>query len=222
MCSIDFNDTVSKDSPETALQKLRREHPELFHITPANEQVCFRTGNNQIDRLFPRAGLPPGLLVELTGTDSSGKTALLFHLLAGLQQSHQLAYVDCSTTFFPVAASAAGVKVEQIIVVAAKSSGQAVRTAENLFRLMPVRVVVCDVTGRNDKLKMEEVHRLRVCVVKYQGLVVFLTDLHNQIFPPSLMSLQLTVSRRNRKSVFVSVTKSKIAPAGHSAEVFLR
>lgn len=221
MCSIDINDAVSKDSPETALQRLRREHPELYHTTSTNERASFRTGNSQVDCLFPRGELPPGLLVELTGTTSSGKTALLFHVLAGLQQSHRLAYVDCSTTFFPVAAGAAGVKVEQIMVVATSSSGEAVRTVENLFRLTPARVIACDVTSRNDKLKMEDVHRLRISVVRHQGLVVFLTDIHNQLFPPSLISLQLTVTRRTRKTVHVSITKSKIAPAGQSAEVKL-
>ncbi|MGB5107103.1 MAG: hypothetical protein WBP42_10370, partial [Candidatus Zixiibacteriota bacterium] len=219
--SATAGNTSGRTNFADTMKGLRNKFPELFSKTKANERASFKTGDSRIDGLFPKGGLPAGLLVELTGATSSGKTALLFHLLAGYQKTHQLAYVDCSTTFFPVAASAAGVNVEQLLCVMTNSSGEAVRAAENLFRLTPARVIVCDVTGRNDKLRMEQVHRLRLCAVKHQGLVIFLTDARCQMFPPSLMSLQMTVTRRNRTTVLVSITRSKISPEGQNAEVTL-
>lgn len=206
------------ESPET-VKELRNRFPELFCKIQPEAQNYFRTGNRTFDCLFPREGLPSGLLVELTGSASSGKTALLFNLLAGYQRLHQLAYVDCSSTFFPIAAKSAGIAVEQLLMATTNSCGEAVRAVENLLRLTPVRIIVCDVTGRIDRLQMEQMHRLRIRTVRYQGLVVFLTDLRSHMFPPSLMSLQLTVSRRNRKMVCVTITRSKISPGGQCAEV---
>lgn len=203
------------------LLELRSKFPEMFGSTHPSKHKLFSTGDRKIDDLFPCGGIPPGLMVELTGSTSSGKTAILFHLLAGYQNYHQLAYVDCSTTFFPIGAINTGIKVEQLLVVEANSSNEAVRSAENLLRLTPARVVICDVTGRKDKLRMEHVHRLRIITSKFQGLVIFLTDSRNQIFPPSLMSLQLTVTKRNRKTAIVTITRSKICTEGKSVELLL-
>ncbi len=203
------------------LLELRIKFPEMFGSTHPSKHKLFSTGDSKLDDLFPGGGLPPGLLVELTGSTSSGKTAFLFQLLAGYQNYHQLAYVDCSTTFFPIGAITAGVKVEQLLVVAVNSSNEAVRAAENLLRLTPARVVICDVTGRKDKLRMEHVHRLRIITSKLQGLVIFLTDSRYQMFPPSLMSVQMTVTKRNRKTAIVTITRSKICSEGKSVEMLL-
>ena len=214
-------DKIESLDAEKDLQALRNKYPEMFGSTHSSKRALFATGDSDIDGLFPDGGLPPGLLVELTGSNSSGKTAYLFQLLAGYQNSHQLAYVDCSTTFYPVGAIAAGVKVEQLLVTTANSSSETIRSAENLFRLTPARVVICDVTGRKDKLKMEHVHRLRIITSRYQGLVIFLTDSRSQMFPPSLMSLQMTVTRRDRKTIVITITRSKICPEGRSLELLL-
>ena len=231
VCSIVIKNKLGPLSPDgskprqidfaDALKGLRNKYPEMFSRNKADARASFKTGDSRIDGLFPQGGLPAGILIELTGAVSSGKTKLLFQLLAGYQKTQQIAYVDCSTTFFPVAASAAGVNVEQLLCIMTNSSGEAVRAAENLFRLTPARVIVCDVTGRNDKLRMEQVHRLRICAVKYQGLVIFLTDSGGQMFPPSLMAVQMTAARRGRKAVAITVTRSKISPEGQSAEIVL-
>ena len=231
MCSIGILNGVKKrtlanaksSASDTAkgLLELRSKYPEMFGSTHSSKHKLFSTGVSKIDDLFPSRGLPPGLLVELTGSTSSGKTAFLFQLLAGYQNYHQLAYVDCSTTFFPIGAITTGIKVEQLLVVEANSSNEAVRSAENLLRLTPARVVICDVTGRKDKLRMEHVHRLRIITSKFQGLVIFLTDSRYQMFPPSLMSVQLTVTKRNRKTAIVTVTRSKICSEGKSVELLL-
>lgn len=193
----------------------------MFRVARLNRQTYLKTGDSKFDSLFPGGGLPAGLLVELTGSASSGKTAFLFRLLPGYQHSYQLAYIDCSSTFFPISAVTTGVKVEQLLVVTTDSSCEAVRIAENLFRLTPSRVVVCDVTGRKDKLKMEHMHRLRIITTRFQGMVIFLTDSRYQIFPPSLISLQLTVTRKNRDSAVVAITRSKICPEGKKIVVEL-
>lgn len=205
----------------TGLTALKCRYPEMFREARLTKQTYLKTGDVQFDSMFPGGGLPTGLLVELTGAASSGKTAVLFHLLAGYQYQYPLAYIDSSSTFFPLSAITAGIKVEQILVVTTDSSCESVRLAENLFRLTPTRVIACDVTGRNDKLKMEQMHRLRIITTRYQGMVIFLTDSRYQLFPPSLISLQLTVTRCTRNSAIVTVTRSKISPEGKNTEMTL-
>ncbi len=231
MCSIRVLAATKQTSPArdqssqingaNGLLGLRSKYPEMFRSEHSGNQTFFVTGDCKFDGMFPDCGLPPGLLVELTGSTSSGKTAFLYHLLAGYQNSHQLAYVDCSTTFFPIGAITAGIKVEQLLVVAANSGNEAVRSAENLLRLTPARIVICDVTGKKDKLRMEHMHRLRIIASKFQGMLIFLTDSRYQMFPPSLMSVQLTVIKRNRRTAVVTITRSKICSEGKSMELLL-
>ena len=193
----------------------------MFNLVTTNPVERLATGNPQFDALFAGNGMPFGHLYEVTGRLSCGKTALLFFLLARLLSTMPAAYIDASGTFFPSAAAAAGVSLERLLVIPVSSETEAVLAAGRIQHSTAARVVVCDLTGRRQALSTTLIHRLRIGALKYHRLVIFLTDQSAHVLPPSMMSAQLTVTRRNRSTVIVTVTKSRITAEGKCAEVRL-
>jgi len=204
---------------QTSVDRIRHQYPQLFNLT-TDPVERLASGNPEFDALFA-GGMPLGHLYEVTGGLSCGKTALLFFLLARLPVAMPAAYIDASGTFFPSAAAAAGVSLERLLVIPVSSETEAVLAAGRIQRSTAARVVVCDLTGRRRTLSTTLLHRLRIGTLKYHRLMIFLTDRSAHVLPPSMMSAQLTVTRRNRSTVVVTVTKSRITAEGKRAEVRL-
>ena len=157
----------------------------MQHLGHGREQV-FPTGLPELDSLLPMAGIPCGQLIEITGGVSSGKTSLVFRLMATLTAAgNRVAYVDFSRSFFPDAAAVSGVDLKSLLVVTA--GGQAVpdgiRTGELLLRENRARVVVFDLAAAKHPLPLGLLHRLRLRTVRARGLVVFLTQHNSEIIP---------------------------------------
>src|SRR6266852_8919977 len=64
--------------------------------------------------------LPSGSIVEITGTSSSGRTAMLHSILASATTRGEIcAIVDCTNAFDPASAAAAGADLERLLWVQA-------------------------------------------------------------------------------------------------------
>ena len=83
-------------------------------VRPAPETV--RTGVPEVDAVT--GGLPRGGLTEICGPASSGRTSLLISILASATARDEVcALVDTEDAFEPVAAAAAGVRLERLLWV---------------------------------------------------------------------------------------------------------
>jgi recombination protein RecA len=81
---------------------------------PAPELVS--TGISEIDDAT--CGLPRGRLTEILGPDSSGRTSVLYSMLAGATRRGEIcAVVDAENAFDPASAGSAGVRLERLLWV---------------------------------------------------------------------------------------------------------
>lgn len=94
-------------------------------------RVGFRVGT--LDAVLD-GGLPRGRLSEITGPASSGKTALLYALLASATgRGEVVALVDLDDALSPPAAAAAGIDLARTLWVRPPSLRDALRCAELIF-----------------------------------------------------------------------------------------
>lgn len=101
------------------------------------------TGSERWDELL-QGGLPRGRVVEVAGAWSSGKTALLFGVMAQVTHSQRLcAYIDGRGELYPPSAAAMGVELERLLIVRPPRKGIA-RAAEIAAKSGAFALVVLD------------------------------------------------------------------------------
>ena len=210
--------------PEELKEILRRKVPEATAPAASLAEAIFHTRIAPLDALFPDGGMPFGQLIEITGDISSGKTSLLFRLLASITRTDTAAYLDLPHTFFPAAAVTGGVDITQLFVAIPKSLPAGLRTAELLLNHRLVRGVVLDLVGQkaDPNLSQTLLHRLRQETVRSRAMVFFLTENdHAGLITPSTVSLRLEVSRIRDSQIAITVTKSRLCREGVRIEVDL-
>lgn len=220
-------DTVSKLNSLSDVTKLiNHKWPEAL-IDHQAAASLFSTGLKAFDGLFPSGGIPYGQLIELTGDAGSGKTSLLWRLVAALTKQRQVAYVDLSGSFFAASALTAGVNLKRLVVARPDSLAAAARATELIIQHKLCAVVVCDLVRINRVKTAKEIfnipwcHRLRSRTMRAKGLVIFVTENNSEVIPPSMVALRLEVSRVDAERVIVRVGRSRICAEGSSAEVKL-
>src|SRR5450631_4239452 len=107
-------------------------------FTPAGDAVL-RSGIPEFDRVLG-GGLPRGAIATLEGTLSSGRMAIAARLLAVGTSAGLAAVVGNSV--FPPALTAAGVRLERLLIVSASEPVGAARAANILLRSGAFTVVV--------------------------------------------------------------------------------
>lgn len=199
---------------------LTEKWPEVFRGKLAVSGVALTTGIPALDKLFPAGGIPCGQMLEITGGTSSGKTTLLYRLLARETRIAPAIYLDLSGTFFPPAAAAGGVNLDRLFVARPATAAVAIRIVEKLFCDRQVGCAVFDLVGCNQALPPILLHRLRRHTVRYGTRVIFLTHRGADLIAASLVSLCLEVAAP-AGSMRITVAKSKISREGVTVEVSL-
>lgn len=105
------------------------------------------TGEEAVDALLG-GGWPVGKVAELAGPASSGKTTLAAATAAAATARGELVlWVDGTGQFDAASVAAAGVRLEQLLLVRACHPGQAVRAVELVLEAGGFTVVVVDLGG---------------------------------------------------------------------------
>ncbi len=111
---------------------------------PEEAAARLATGLAPIDAQLG-GGIPRGRLSELSGPDSSGRTALAVSLLAGVTRSGAVAaFVDLADAFDAASAAACGVELSQVLWVRAPRLRAALRATERLLEATGLPLVVLD------------------------------------------------------------------------------
>ena len=103
------------------------------------------TGALSLDIALGIGGLPRGRIVEVFGPESSGKTTLLYHLIAQAQQNGGLAaFIDAEHAMDPAYAKRIGVNTDELLVSQPDHGEQALEIADLLIRSGSLDVVAID------------------------------------------------------------------------------
>src|SRR5665648_712480 len=103
------------------------------------------TGALSLDLALGIGGVPRGRIVEVFGPESSGKTTLIYHVLAEAQKLGGVcAFVDAEHAMDPLYAQCIGVDIDELLVSQPDYGEQALEIAYMLVRAGAVDVVAVD------------------------------------------------------------------------------
>jgi recombination protein RecA len=103
------------------------------------------TGSLSLDLAVGIGGLPRGRVVEIFGPESSGKTTLVYHVIAEAQRRGGIcAFVDAEHAMDPTYARRIGVNIDDLLVSQPDNGEQALEIAELLIRSGALDVVAVD------------------------------------------------------------------------------
>lgn len=181
------------------------------------------SGSLQLDIALGCGGIPRGLLVEISGPETSGKTTLCQHITAEAQKSGGVCgWIDADGTLNPAYAQRCGVDIENLYVSTPSSAEQAVEISEKLARSGAMALVVMDsvsalvpeielitplgVTSSQpiDNLLSPSLRRITTAIRKSGTTVIFTNNIkrgigvvyHNLSSNPSRLALKLFAGLR--------------------------
>jgi len=103
------------------------------------------TGSPSLDLALGVGGVPRGRVIEIFGSESSGKTTLALHILAEAQKQGGVgAFVDAEHALDPDYARKLGVKIDDLLISQPDSGEQALQIVETLVKSGEVDVIVVD------------------------------------------------------------------------------
>jgi recombination protein RecA len=103
------------------------------------------TGSLSLDVALGVGGLPRGRVVEVFGPESSGKTTLVYHVIAEAQRRGGIcAFIDAEHSMDPAYAKRIGVNIDELLVSQPDTGEQALEICELLVRSGALAVVAID------------------------------------------------------------------------------
>jgi len=115
------------------------------------------TGALSLDLALGVGGVPRGRIVEIFGPESSGKTTLVYHILAEAQKLGGIcAFIDAEHAMDPAYAKRIGLDIDELLVSQPDHGEQALEIADVLIRSGAVDVVAVDsVAALTPKAELE-------------------------------------------------------------------
>jgi recombination protein RecA len=103
------------------------------------------TGSLSLDLALGVGGVPRGRIVEVFGPESSGKTTLIYHVIAEAQaRGGVCAFVDAEHAIDPIYAKRIGVDIDELLISQPDFGEQALEIVDVLVRSGAVDVVAVD------------------------------------------------------------------------------
>jgi recombination protein RecA len=138
-----------EEALDTALGQIERQFGKGA-VMRMNDQAqvsigAVSTGSLALDLALGIGGLPRGRIVEIFGPESSGKTTLVYHVIAEAQRRGGIcAFIDAEHAMDPQYARRIGVNIEDLLVSQPDNGEQALEIAELLIRSGALSVVAVD------------------------------------------------------------------------------
>ena len=134
----------------SALQQIERQFGKgsIMRMGDPGAQVDVQvvpTGSLALDVALGIGGLPRGRIVEVFGPESSGKTTLLYHVIAQAQRRGGLAaFIDAEHSMDPQYARRIGVNIDELLVSQPDHGEQGLEIADLLIRSGSLDIVAID------------------------------------------------------------------------------
>jgi recombination protein RecA len=158
------------------------------------------TGSIALDLALGVGGVPRGRVVEIFGSESSGKTTLAQHILAEAQRlGGAVAYIDAEHALDPAYARACGVNVDEMLISQPDTGEQALEIVDMLVRSGAVDAVVVDSVaalvpraeiegdmgdshvGLQARLMSQALRKLTAGISRSNTVVIFINQLREKI-----------------------------------------
>jgi len=199
---------------ELALGQIDREFGQgavmrLGDFGMSSEIESISTGSISLDMALGVGGIPRGRVVEIFGSESSGKSTLAYHIMAEAQRSGgEAAYIDAEHAMDPGYAAKCGIDTETLLISQPDSAEQALEICEYLVRSGAVEIVVIDsVAALVPKTELEgdmgDTH----------------VGLQARLMSQALRKLTAAISRSNTSVVFINQIREKVGVVWGSPEV---
>ncbi|MBD0330406.1 MAG: recombinase RecA [Thermoleophilia bacterium] len=132
-----------------ALAQIERQHGKGSVMRMSDQAAvsvgAVSTGSLSLDLALGIGGLPRGRIVEIFGPESSGKTTLVYHVIAEAQRRGGIcAFIDAEHAMDPNYAKRIGVDIDELLVSQPDTGEQALEIAELLVRSGALAVVAVD------------------------------------------------------------------------------
>src|SRR5471030_807247 len=167
------------------------------------------TGSLSLDLALGIGGLPRGRVIEVFGPESSGKTTLVYHVIAEAQRKGGIcAFIDAEHAMDPTYAQRIGVNIDELLVSQPDTGEQALEITELLVRSGAVSVVAIDsVAALTPKAEIEgEMGDSHV-------------GLQARLMSQALRKLAGTLNRTDTIAIFINQLREKIGVMFGSPEV---
>jgi recombination protein RecA len=103
------------------------------------------TGSLALDQALGIGGVPRGRIVEIYGPESSGKTTLIYHIIAEAQAKGGVCvFIDTEHAMDPIYARAIGVDTDELLVSQPDYGEQALQIADRLIASAAIDVIAID------------------------------------------------------------------------------
>ena len=158
------------------------------------------TGSLSLDLALGVGGIPKGRIIEIYGSESSGKTTLALHIIAEAQKHGGLAaFVDAEHALDPEYAKRIGVQVNDLLISQPDNGEQALEIVESLVRSNACDVIVVDSVaaltpraeiegemgdqhmGLQARLMSQALRKLNAIAAKSNTAVIFINQLRMKI-----------------------------------------
>jgi recombination protein RecA len=138
-----------QDALDTALGQIERQYGKGSVMRMSDRAAvsvgAVSTGSLALDLALGIGGLPRGRIVEVFGPESSGKTTLVYHVIAEAQRKGGIcAFIDAEHAMDPAYAKRIGVDIDNLLVSQPDTGEQALEIAELLIRSGALDVVAVD------------------------------------------------------------------------------
>ena len=158
------------------------------------------SGSVGLDHALGVGGYPRGRIVEIYGTESSGKTTLAITAIAEAQKQGGIAaFIDAEHSFDRFYAEKLGVDTTQLLIAQPDNGEQALEIAEQLIRSAAIDIIVIDsVAALTPKAEIEgEMGDNKV-------------GLQARLMSQALRKLSGAISQTNTCCIFINQLRQKI------------
>ncbi len=164
------------------------------------EAEVIPTGSLTLDAALGIGGLPRGRVVEIYGSESSGKTTLALHAVANCQkQGGTAAFIDAEHALDPAYAANLGVQMDDLLLSQPDHGEQAMEIADALVHSGAVDLIVIDsVAALTPRAELEG------------GMGDSHMGLHARLMSQALRKLAGNIKRSNTLVVFINQLRMKI------------
>ncbi len=197
--------TEREKTIELAIEQIERQFGKgsIMKLGEASTRVpveIVSTGSLALDLALGIGGIPKGRVIEIFGSEGSGKTTLGQHIIAEAQKAGGVAaYIDAEHAFDPTYASNCGVQLDDLLISQPDTGEEALEITETLVRSGAIDVIVIDSVaalvpraeiegemgdahvGLQARLMSQALRKLVAAIGKSRTAVVFINQLREKV-----------------------------------------
>ena len=160
----------------------------------------FPTGSFLLDKALGIGGYPKGRIVEIFGSESSGKTTFALHAIANIQKEGGIAaFIDVEHALDPKYAKNLGVDINNLILSQPDSGEQALEIADTLIKTGAIDLVIVDsvaalvpeaelngemkeqTIGAQARLMSKALRKMTASINKTKTTIIFINQIREKI-----------------------------------------